>query len=1515
MKRFIRFFPFFLLVLYSACLHPEYDPFEDIDNAGGKLIVTSENGKMTGSEFSDSSATPITLKATLFLPRMIDSGFLTLRHEEYSCDTILDALFKNKKDDKDHLSAETTLVFSGGGAYTVLLTTYLENGSTSTDSIRLNIIHKPIPLVITSEDDSLQLTYTDSSCSYITVVNNNQKTVNFSSTSVTNITNVSVNGKECSSEKKEHSCSLKVGENAIIISSILDSDSTSIDYTVMITREPSDIATLETIYYTDSTSDVNFDPDNDSGYIIEVEYQVDIPTITAIPSHPGATVTLGDSLKSISPEIDSSEETRSYAFAIPLTVGDNPVLFVVTAEDTVTAKVYEVTIRRKRNNNAMLSSIHLSEGSLDPEFHPDSVHYHVILSNQIAAITVTPVLSDSNASARIDDDDPPKTFTLKIGLDSATINVLAQDSLTKKSYVVVFERLKSDDATLRECIPTAGTLNPTFDRNVEEYTLTIADSITTIGFTVTPYNEHATVQINGGSSDSTFTLEAQGETEIDIVVTAEENSSKKTYTIIVKHRDRNSDATLTAIQLSEGSLDPAFHPDTLQYRIILSYDDSSVTITPVTSDSNATVTVDDAAAQQKVDMAVGLDSVTIHVLAEDAITEKEYVLIFNRLASSDATLKECTPTAGALNPAFDRIIEEYTISVADSIDSISFYVTPFNNLATVEINGTSPDSTFALTPMSDTKITIVVTAADSSTIKTYVISVRRSGGTNASLSDITFSCGYLVPEFQEDTLGYELRIPSDSGTVRVMPDAVHSRATVTVNGNSVTTGEYSPSVTAAQGYGSGITVAVTSETGTQHKTYNITVNRAFKLTVAGDGNGSTDPEGTMDAFAGVPLSLSASSGNGYYFSQWTTTGNAAVAASDDSSTTVQVTGDGSVTANFAIKRYRLTLSTNGYGNTNGPDSVDHLDQVTITAIPKACHPFIRWETTDNALIDNTNTSETTVRLTGDATVTAIFVSSLDTIYVDSSSQGDATGLDWTNAFTDLQDALSCATDGTIILVAKGTYYPHATDRDVSFVLENGVRLYGGYSTGGVGRDVDANPTILSGEIHQDGDSTNNSFTIVEMQNVDNSCVLDGVTIAGGYGSNTGGGLMVVDGSPVIEGCRFTGNCSGTEETSVTCYGGAIFFQNSSSMINNCEFSNNSCVSQDTCRGGAVYSSGGQLQFYNCFFIDNKAGLQNSNTTYTCGGAIHIFSGTLTNCMFSNNHIMSRISFGGAIYLEEGSITDCSFWDNRCSAIEATGGAAYLTYATLTDCIFTGNGIISYYSRGGAAFCTHDTLINCQFSMNSSSSEDISATGGALVSSDNIFINCSFSDNNSSSESSSGGGMSSTHDMIINCSFSGNSCNSVRGFGSGGALEANYDTLINCTFTRNKSLGRDGGSGGAADLNSSVITNSIFWDDTSVETTYDSTTISEISGSSNTLRNCIIQGGYTGTGTTDSIFTDDPFLGELDTITGPVPFFPIPSNSPARDRGTADVPNGVDISTDARGYARDNQPDIGAYEVQ
>ncbi|MCH7226723.1 LamG-like jellyroll fold domain-containing protein [Haloferula sp. A504] len=128
-------------------------------------------------------------------------------------------------------------------------------------------------------------------------------------------------------------------------------------------------------------------------------------------------------------------------------------------------------------------------------------------------------------------------------------------------------------------------------------------------------------------------------------------------------------------------------------------------------------------------------------------------------------------------------------------------------------------------------------------------------------------------------------------------------------------------------------------------------------------------------------------------------------------------------------------------------------------------------------------------------------------YVAQGSAGLGDGTSWEDAFPDLQAAIAIAQPGEEIWVAAGIYVP-GTQRSDSFVLNPGVRIYGGFPAGG-GRwssrnpDPASNGTVLSGEI---GAATisDNCHHIIDARSADLDSLLDGFTLTGGNADASGG---------------------------------------------------------------------------------------------------------------------------------------------------------------------------------------------------------------------------------------------------------------------------------------------------------------------------------------------------------------------------------------------------------------------------
>lgn len=335
--------------------------------------------------------------------------------------------------------------------------------------------------------------------------------------------------------------------------------------------------------------------------------------------------------------------------------------------------------------------------------------------------------------------------------------------------------------------------------------------------------------------------------------------------------------------------------------------------------------------------------------------------------------------------------------------------------------------------------------------------------------------------------------------------------------------------------------------------------------------------------------------------------------------------------------------------------------------------------------------------------------------------GQQNGTSWSNAFINLQTALSAAQHGDEIWVAKGVYYPtDSTNRSISFELKNGIRLLGGFNGTELTadqRDPLLNVTRLSGNIGDSGSIADNSYHVLRGRGLDATSVLDGFTISDGFSigavnsdsDSNGAGLYLVGSTelsnshPLISNCRFEFNIAGGvgggifasfhdqddpfmtenlvnpilrncifDSNQADVYGGAICKEgptgdNDSFLIEDCRFTRNYVYALDG--GGVFFARANQSKIImkRCLFESNTAhggqGGGFSLPAYEPGG--YTTDLYLDSCVFKKN-----LAPEGGGFLYDGlstlqpdlvlnlHIIDCLFEEN--DAKNANGGAYLVT---------------------------------------------------------------------------------------------------------------------------------------------------------------------------------------------------------------------------------------------------------------
>jgi hypothetical protein len=360
--------------------------------------------------------------------------------------------------------------------------------------------------------------------------------------------------------------------------------------------------------------------------------------------------------------------------------------------------------------------------------------------------------------------------------------------------------------------------------------------------TITTPDPSWTQNLTNGITDATRMLNSYiltdttaGSTTASHTISSTSASTYSMSAMSIKAATASTNANLSNLVLSTGTLSPAFSSTTTSYTASVANSVTSITVTPTEQDTTATTTVNGTAvnsgtASGPISLAVGANTITTVVTAQDGITKKTYTVVVTRAGSSNADLSNLVLSAGTLSPAFASATLSYTASVANTVASITVTPTEADTTATTTVNGTAVNSGTASGPIAlavgANTITTVVTAQDGTTTKTYTVVVTRAAAasSNANLSNLVLSAGTLSPAFASGTISYTASVSNPNSSITVTPTVEDATATVKVNGTTVASGTASGAIALVVGSNTITTVVTAQDTTT--KTYTVTVTRA-----------------------------------------------------------------------------------------------------------------------------------------------------------------------------------------------------------------------------------------------------------------------------------------------------------------------------------------------------------------------------------------------------------------------------------------------------------------------------------------------------------------------------------------------------------------------------------------------------------------------------------------------------------------------------------------------------------------
>ena len=346
---------------------------------------------------------------------------------------------------------------------------------------------------------------------------------------------------------------LATGNNTVEVKTTAANGTTGRTYTLTITRARSSIADLARLSL--GSGDVlPLTPAFAAGtknYAASVPGDAAFVTVSPAAAHPGATVTVNG----------TAVPAGSSSAAIALNLGANSLTTVVTAEDGTTKSSYVVVVNRAPSSNADLATLLLSVEPISGffPFNRLQTDYTLTVANETASLALTPTADDATAQIRINGQSVASGGTsgalpLTVGLNPLTVTVTAQDGATAKSYVVNVVRAEpvvplGSNADLAGLVPNAGSLSPAFAAGTTAYTLSVADTVTSLRLTPTVADPSASVAVNGvavasGSASAELPL-TEGTTAIQVTVIAENGTAVKTYTVSVTRAQSTANISVT----------------------------------------------------------------------------------------------------------------------------------------------------------------------------------------------------------------------------------------------------------------------------------------------------------------------------------------------------------------------------------------------------------------------------------------------------------------------------------------------------------------------------------------------------------------------------------------------------------------------------------------------------------------------------------------------------------------------------------------------------------------------------------------------------------------------------------------------------------------------------------------------------------------------------------------------------------------------------------------------------------
>ncbi len=468
----------------------------------------------------------------------------------------------------------------------------------------------------------------------------------------------------------------------------------------------------------------------------------------------------------------------------------NQVTIRVTAENgDIRDYVLNVMLQPDIYFSNRLSSLTIDNGVLTPDFAPDINNYAATVSNSVSEINIVAIPENERAIVTGDG-----KVSLNVGRNVIPIIVKAQDGSINEYDIIVY-RSEANDATLQSLSVTGQNFIPIFSKLTENYEMEIGSEIDELEVIAVPTDSGASVKISGNKNL------VSGENTINIIVTAPDKITTKTYTIkVTKSVSKNN--YLSDLNIPDYNFTTSFvKTNQGPYVVNVPSDVNTININATPEAKTSTVN-----GNGIIKLVGGKNVVTVKVTAESGDT-RDYTIIVNKALSTDSTLKDILLSDESLDPVFNPSTHEYTVNVPEELDSITITGIVNDSSATITGNGTYD-------VYEDFIVDLVVTAEDGNKT-TYKVNIHRDIPASSYLKQLIVKDGELYPGFHKLITNYTILVPNEVRSLNMEYAPEDEKATVTVTGNEnfkVGTNKVHIVVTATDGTSTDYELAVVRQT-------------------------------------------------------------------------------------------------------------------------------------------------------------------------------------------------------------------------------------------------------------------------------------------------------------------------------------------------------------------------------------------------------------------------------------------------------------------------------------------------------------------------------------------------------------------------------------------------------------------------------------------------------------------------------------------------------------------------------